>query len=194
MPRKAWVLLALAAVWAPNHLAAGEFFAKVNRTFRRNNCWPQPFYVPDRIAARSPFEVMIRNGWQVQNTLSDDHFDPETGALIGAGELKVRGILIDSPPEHREVFILRGKNPEDTANRQRSVEEYAARIMHPGERPQISQSLIRPRGTPAERIVDIDTRYSASAPDPRLTSTGGGGGGGSGGGSGGGGGGSGGGY
>jgi hypothetical protein len=174
MPRKAWVLLALAALWAPNHLAAGEFFSKIKRDFRRNNCWPQPFIIPDRIAARAPFEVMIRNGWQVQNTLSDEHFNPETGELIGAGELKVRGILVDSPPSHRDVFILRGKTPEDTANRQRSVEAYAARLLQHGENPQITQTLVRPRGTPAERIVDIDARYSASTPEPRLAPSSGG--------------------
>lgn len=194
MPRKAWILLAVAALWTPAQLGAGELFPKMRQVFRRNNCWPQPFVIPDRVAVRSPFVVMIQNGWQVQNTLSDEHFDPETGELIGAGELKVRGILIESPPERREVFILRGKNPQDTANRMHSVEGYAATIMHPGEHPKISESRVRPRGTPAERIVDIDSRYSASAPDPRLSSAGGSGGSSAGGGGGGGGGGSGGGY
>lgn len=175
MPKQGWILLAALAVWAPSDLTAGEWFPKIRRDFRRNNCWPQPFVVADRVAVRSPFQVMINNGWQVQNTLSDEHFDEETGALTGAGEMKVRGILIESPAEHRQVFILRGKNLEDTANRQRSVDEYAARILHPGERAQISESRVRPRGTPAERVVDIDSRYNASAPDPRLPSSGGGG-------------------
>ncbi|HUY91778.1 MAG TPA: hypothetical protein VMV10_23750 [Pirellulales bacterium] len=175
MPQKAWILLALLAIWGPNDLRAGELFSKIRRDFRRNNCWPQPFVVHDRIAVRSPFQVMIQNGWQVQNTLSDEHFDSETGELLGAGELKVRGILIESPPEHRQVFVLRGKNPQDTSHRQQSVDQYAASILHPGEHAQISESRVRPRGTPAERIVDIDARYSASAPDPRIPSSGGGG-------------------
>jgi hypothetical protein len=168
--------LTLLAVLAPGQLKADGWFPKMHRDFRRNNCWPQPFVIPDRIAVRSPFEVMINNGWQVQNTLSDEHFDPETGELIGAGELKVRGILIESPKNRRRVFVLRGKDPEDTARRERAVQEYAARILHPGERPEIAESSFRPRGTPAERIFDIDARYSASAPDPRLSPAGGGGG------------------
>lgn len=176
MHRKAWVLLALTAVLAPSQVHSGEFFSKMKRDFRRNNCWPQPFIVPDRMTVRSPFEVMIRNGWQVQNTLSDDHFDPETGRLSGAGELKVRGILLESPPAHRQVFVLRGKNPEDTASRQLSVQEYAATILHPGEMPQIAESHVRPRGSSAEYINNIGARYNASAPDPRLPSASGGGG------------------
>jgi hypothetical protein len=175
MLRRAWILLALLAASAPGYSKAEGWFPKVRRDFRRNNCWPQPFIVPDRIAVRSPFEVMINNGWQVQNTLSDEHFDPETGELIGAGELKVRGILVESPKGRRRVFVLRGKDPEDTARRERSVAEYAARVLHPGERPEIAEANFRPRGTPAERIFDIDARYSASAPDPRLSSSSGGG-------------------
>jgi hypothetical protein len=182
MPRKAWVWLTLLAAFAPGYAHAEGWFPKIRRDFRRNNCWPQPFNIPDRIAVRSPFEVMIDNGWQVQNTLSDEHFDPETGELIGAGELKVRSILIESPKGRRRVFVLRGKDPEDTVRRERSVQQYAARILHPGERPEIGEASFRPRGTPAERIFDIDSRYSASAPDPRLSPAGGGGGGGSGGG------------
>ena len=49
---------------------------------------------------------MINNGWRVQNTLGDDHFDADTGLLNEAGELKVREILAASPPEHRTVFVL----------------------------------------------------------------------------------------
>ena len=184
MHRNLWVLAALAVVLAPIQ-ARAEWFPKIRRDFRRNNCWPQPFIIPDRMAVRAPFEVMINNGWQVQNTLSDEHFDSETGELIGAGEMKVRGILIENPAGRRQVYILRGKNPEDTANRQRSVEQYAAKILHPGEIPQISESNIRPRGWSAEAINNIGARYNASAPDPRLSPAGGSGAGGSSGGAGG---------
>jgi hypothetical protein len=176
MRRNAWLLLTLAAVAAPSQAYAGEWFSWMRRDCRRNNCWPQPFNVPDRMAVRSPFEVMIRNGWQVQNTLSDEHFDPETGELIGAGELKARDILIEHPPGHRQIYVLRGKNPQDTANRQRSVAEFAQRVLHPGESPQISESYVRPRGWSAEYINNIGARYNASAPDPRLPSASGGGG------------------
>jgi hypothetical protein len=175
MPRKAWVLLTLLAVSVPCQANAEGWFTKARRDFRRNNCWPQPFIIPDRVAVRSPFEVMINNGWQVQNTLSDEHFDPETSELIGAGEMKIRGILVESPKEHRQVFVLRGRNPEDTARRQAAVREYAAQLVEAGEYPEIAESQTRPRGTPAERIFDIDSRYSASAPDPRLAPANGGG-------------------
>lgn len=176
MRRNAWVLLTLAAVAAPSQAYSGEWFSLMRRDCRRNNCWPQPFNVPDRMAVRSPFEVMIRNGWQVQNTLSDEHFDSETGELVGAGELKARDILIAHPRGHRQIYVLRGRSPQDTANRERSVAKFAQKILHPGERPQISESEVRPRGWSAEYINNIGARYNASAPDPRIPSSSGGGG------------------
>jgi hypothetical protein len=73
------------------------------RDFHRNNCWPDPFVVPDRVAVRAPINVMVAQGWKIQNTLGDHHFEGDTAKLTEAGELKVRAVIAQSPAtsEHR---------------------------------------------------------------------------------------------
>lgn len=187
--RSILVALATAFVLLPAP-AKAELFQRMKRDHRRNSCWPAPFLAPDRMAVRAPFAVMINNGWRTQNTLSDEHFDTETGMLNEAGKLKVRDILSYSPPEHRTVFVLQAHDEEMTAARNRSVNQFAARINTFSEGPMVAGTNIRPRGWPAENVSSIGTRFNASMPDPRLPAptTGGGAGGGGGGGSGGGGG------
>lgn len=148
--------------------AQAEWFKKAHRDYRRNVDWPQPFVVPDRIAARAPFGIMINNGWRTQNTLSDDHFDEESGVLNEAGELKVRDILTYAPIEHRTVYVLQARNPQLTDVRNRSVRRFASRLATPSEWPQVSSTKVRPRGWSAEYINTIGTRYNATTPDPRL--------------------------
>ncbi|HQU46230.1 MAG: hypothetical protein B7Z73_12045 [Planctomycetia bacterium 21-64-5] len=171
--------------------ADAQLFKRARRDAQRNKCWPAPFLVPDRMAARAPFAVMINNGWRTQNTLGDDHFDPTTGMLNEAGELKVRDILTYSPPEHRTVFVLQSHDEETTAARNQSVNELVSHIRTYAEGPLVAQTNIRPRVAPAEYINTIGTKFNETTPDPRLpaaTNTGMGGGGGGGGGAGGGGG------
>jgi hypothetical protein len=145
--------------------AEAQFFRKV---FRRNNCWPQPFIIPDRVAVRTPFAIQVNKGWSVQNTLHDEHFDTETGMLNEAGELKVRDILTESPVDHRTVYVLRARKPDLTAARHQSVAEFASKITENGEVPQIAETGVRPRTSPADYINTIGTRYAESTPDPRL--------------------------
>jgi uncharacterized membrane protein YgcG len=168
--------------------AHGELFKRMHRDYRRNNCWPAPFLVPDRMSVRAPFAVMINNGWRAQNTLGDDHFDAETGALNDAGKLKVREILTYSPPEHRTVYVLQAHQDELTAARRHSVGDFVSGLNAIAEGPLVSDTNIPPRGWPAENVSAIGTRFSATMPDPRLppATTGAGSAGGSGGGGGGG--------
>ena len=56
----------------------------VARDFARNNHWPEPFMYQDRDAVVRPFAVMIAKGWQVQNTLSEHHFQPDNSRLADA--------------------------------------------------------------------------------------------------------------
>ncbi|HUY32566.1 MAG TPA: hypothetical protein VMV69_07265 [Pirellulales bacterium] len=179
MRRFTWILLALAA-WFPQRAEAGNF----KKVFRRNNCWPQPFIITDRIAVRTTMAVQVNKGWCIQNTLHDEHFDPETGMLNEAGELKIRDILTENPADHRTVYVLRANKPALTAARHQSVGEFASKITENGEVPQIAETRIRPRTASADYINTIGTRYAQSTPDPRLpeatggssTSSGGGGG------------------
>ncbi|HWB13582.1 MAG TPA: hypothetical protein VG826_30435 [Pirellulales bacterium] len=162
-------LAALAAIVLalPGH-AHAELFKRMHRDYRRNNCWPSPFLVPDRVAVRAPFAVMINNGWRVQNTLGDEHFDSETGILNDAGRLKVRDILSYSPPQHRTVYILQATQDELTMARRRSVGEFVGSLHTVSEAPLVAETSLPPRGWPADSVSAIGTRFNATMPDPRL--------------------------
>lgn len=145
-----------------------ELFKKISRDFRRNNCWPAPFVYTDRAAVRAPFGMMIANGWRIQNTLSDQHFDLDSGVLNEAGELKVRDIVTEAPAEFRVVFVLRSTDPLTTAERLKSTEEAVQRFALPGETPQVAETSTRPRGASADYIDATGRKFRESTPEPRL--------------------------
>lgn len=69
------------------------------RDAQRNNAWPEAFVPGDRIRVREPFAIQIANAWQVENTLSDHHFDPQTGTkLTEAGKQEIAKILLQALP------------------------------------------------------------------------------------------------
>ncbi len=138
------------------------------RDFRRNNCWPDPFVVPDRVAVRAPFAVMVAQGWRIQNTLGEHHFEGDTAKLTEAGELKVRAILAQSPPEFRTVFVLRADDPKLTAERIDSTQQFVAKLSQDGAAPQVLETTEKPRGTPAYYIDEVTRRYQSTTPNPRL--------------------------
>lgn len=185
---RARVILAAVAVLVVGAAQAdAKLFERFRRDIQRNRCWPAPFLGPDRVAARAPFAIMINNGWRTQNTLADEHFDPDTGSLNEAGQLKVRGILSYSPPEHRTVFVLQAHDDEISAARNRSVNQFVSGLHGGAGGSLVAQTMLRPRDWPADYISTIGTRFHATTPDPRLPASTGGGMGGAGGGGGGGG-------
>jgi len=159
-----WILVAMAAALAPQ----GAEAQIVRKIFRRNNCWPQPFIIPDRVAVRTPFAIQAEKGWCVQNTLHDEHFDAETGMLNEAGELKVRDILYENPVDHRTIYVLRAAKPDLTGARHQSVAQFASKLTEDGESPQIAETRVRPRTTSADYINTVGNRYAETVPDPRL--------------------------
>jgi hypothetical protein len=138
------------------------------RDFHRNNCWPDPFIAPDRAAVRAPINVMVAQGWKVQNTLGDHHFEGDTAKLTEAGELKVRAILAQSPADFRTIFVLRADDPKLTADRIESTQHLATKLVQDGVPPQVVETTEKPRGTPAYYIDEVTRRYQSTTPDPRL--------------------------
>jgi hypothetical protein len=93
--------------------------------YHRNKNWPYPYNCPDRVAVREPFEMMTRNGWRRQNLLGPHFFNPHTNQLTVAGELQVRWIMTQAPPQFRQVFIERSIDPSITAERIAATRVYA---------------------------------------------------------------------
>ena len=52
-----------------------SFWHNVGVSAKRMNHYPEPFIYADREAAREPFRIMVHNGWQLQNTVLDAHFN-----------------------------------------------------------------------------------------------------------------------
>lgn len=140
----------------------------VRTDFHRNNEWPYTFVYADREAAFAPFEVMTYNGWRVQNTLGDHHFDAATGALTEAGRIKVQWIVTQAPEEYRTIYVQRAESSAVTVDRLEAVREVALAAAPEGMTPEIAETSIAPRGTPADYIDNVGRKYSDSMPAPRL--------------------------
>ena len=157
------------STWAHNpfHCLA-TFCHNVHRDWKRNNCWPEPFVCPDRQLVREPFITMVANGWQRQNTLSDDYFQPGTHVLTPAGKNKVRWILTEAPENHRILYVYRAIRPEDTAKRISEVQKLAQQFMPEGEPPTVLQTNIRAKGWPAQQVDHVNRKFIETMPPPRL--------------------------
>lgn len=150
------------------HADWNSFWTRFKLDRKRMNCWPEPFASVDRDLTRSPIERMVVKGWQRQCTLGHSHFHPETQMLTEAGELKVRSILTNSPPQHRQVYVLRGLRPEDSESRLDSVQQFVARAMPEQALPNIVPTDVEPSDWPADYVNEIDRKLEQSIPAPRL--------------------------
>ncbi len=144
------------------------FFTGVAKDTARRNCWPTPFIYPARQAAREPFANMVANGWEVQNMLTDGHFDVETGSLTPAGQAMVLRILNDTPQQHRGIFVHRARTPEETATHIHAVEQFVAQSVPPSEYPTVLESRRSADGYSAESYDVVRQKFLKALPDPKL--------------------------
>ncbi len=136
--------------------------------FKRNNCWPDPFVCPDRVTVRAPFNVMVQNGWQLQNTISDYHFEESTGELTVAGKNKVFWILNHAPKQHRVLYVQKSREPDVTVQRLQAVQALAGVYAPSGTMARVEPTINQPAGWTAERVGFVTQAFETSAPAPRL--------------------------
>jgi hypothetical protein len=139
----------------------------VVRDTKRRNCWPEPFVGPDRCTVRTPFCVMVANGWRRQNMLREYHFEPATGQLTEAGRLKVRWILTACPEQHRLIYVHTAERDEETSARIAAVQQLVAQIA-PNDLPPVMPTSISDDGWPADQVDLIGRKFQSSTPPPRL--------------------------
>ncbi len=144
------------------------FCDSVKTDFKRNNCWPEPFEGPDRATVRAPFYVMVHNGWQLQNTISNYHFDEATGELTVAGQNKVFWIVNHAPKYHRTVYVQMSRDPVVTAQRLQTVLAIAQSYSAPGSLAQVQPTIDEPPSWNADQVGFVNAAFEASAPPPRL--------------------------
>ena len=140
----------------------------IERGHRRNVEWPWPYICPDRVAAREPFEIMITNGWRRQNLLGGHHFDPLTHRLTTAGELQVRWIMTQAPPNRRQVFIERSIDPSITAERIAAARQFASEVTLDGQTPQVFETHLMAEGRPAGMVDMTNVKFMENMRVPAL--------------------------
>ncbi len=151
---------------------ADDFFSRLGhefcRDFERNNHWPEPFIYPDRDAAVQPFGVMIAKGWQVQNTLSENHFQADNSRLADAGVYKVQQILADPVAQRRMIFVQVAATPEQTTARIAAVRAAAAVMLPPGADVAVYPSGIQSRPWLGTEVLNIHAGYDKSRMPVKL--------------------------
>ena len=117
---------------------------------------------------RAPFVVMVYNGWQLENMISEHHFDETTGQLTEAGRNKIHWIQTQAPKQHRTVYVQQSREPTVTAQRIQLVQALAQRYAAPGTIAQVEPTVHEPVGWTAERVGLVSQAFQESAPAPRL--------------------------
>jgi len=107
---------------------------------------------------------MVNNGWRRQCLLGRHHFDAETGKLTRAGELKVRWILTQTPPNRRQIYIERAADTTTTEQRLATAQDYANGMTLEGGEAMVAATHIQSEGRPAavvdrERSLYIENRF-----------------------------------
>jgi hypothetical protein len=159
-------LLATASVATANEW--DDFWDSVQVDWHRNNQWPHPFTEADIAATNAPFAVMIANGWQRENLLGEEYFDDNSKQLTAAGRNRIRTILMQSPPEHRIIFVQRDLADEVTAKRLDVVQQAVAAVLPQGSLPDVLVSNMTSASRSAELVNAELKSYASSAPSARL--------------------------
>jgi hypothetical protein len=145
-----------------------SFTDSVVTDFKRNNCWPDPFLCPDRVTVRAPFNVMVHNGWQLQNTIGEHHFDDVTGELTEAAKNKIYWILTQAPKQHRIVYVQESREMDITVQRLQAVQALAANYAPEGTLARVETTKKQINGWTAEQVGYVSESFAASAPAPQL--------------------------
>ncbi|WP_442481624.1 hypothetical protein [Aeoliella sp. SH292] len=144
--------------------------------YHANALWPYPYVCADRVWAREPFEIMTANGWRQQNLLGGHYFDPETGKLTRAGELKVYWILTQSPPNRRQIFVEQSMDAAVTQDRIAQAQSYASSLPVDSASALVQQTVVPSPARPAsmvdaERNSFIQSRLPAVLPANTTTTS-----------------------
>jgi hypothetical protein len=133
-----------------------------------NAMWPWPYVCPDRIAVNEPFCIMVNNGWRRENLLGAHYFNPNTNQLNAAGELRVRWIMTQEPPQRRNIFVERELNANVNSQRTAAVREYATKFTVDNQPPQVAETNLMSEGRPATIVDFTNTKFQQSMPTPVL--------------------------
>jgi len=150
----------------------GGHFARAyeqhNLIYQRNQAWPKPFICWDRAAYFNTWNQMYTSGLAGECTLSDAHFDSETGKLNPMGERKIEVIFRNLPETHRGVLIAESRDP-NLNNQRLEVARNAVRQWYgEGYASQVALTGRVPEPASGARVYGVNTSYQASLPVPTI--------------------------
>ncbi|MCA9230344.1 MAG: hypothetical protein KDA57_06820 [Planctomycetales bacterium] len=135
---------------------------------RANQMWPAQYIPAARRSVYCAHEAMINNGWRRQNLLGTYHFDSETGELTEAGKLKVKWILSQTPQHRRSIFVERGADLANTADRVAAVQNWAASLSPSVGTIDVNDTHIVAEGHPAGTVDHIFVGFQTNQRPPVL--------------------------
>lgn len=144
-----------------------EYWHQCHTDKLRNNAWPQPFRSLDANATQAPFEIMKVKGWQEFNTLSHAFFDG-SNQLTDAGALKLKQVVLQSPPNHRALYVVKADTQDQTASRVEAVQIAVSSILPTGELPPIFVTDIEPATSSGAYQTRVNRALILTTPNPRL--------------------------
>jgi hypothetical protein len=140
--------------------------------FERNQAWPKPFACWDRTAYLSIWQQMYTSGLAYECTLSDNHFDPETGRLNRMGERKLQTVMQNHPEWQRGLLVAQNRDPATNQLRMESVRNTVRQWYGDEIASQVAFTSIVPEPASGAKIQAINIGYGASLPPPTINQSG----------------------
>jgi hypothetical protein len=158
---------------APSHGGShlSRAYEQHNLMYQRNQAWPKPFICWDRAAYFNTWNQMYTAGLAGECTLSDAHFDPQTGNLNKMGERKIEVIFRNLPESHRGVLIAESRD-QNLNNHRMEVARNAVREWY-GEAyaAQVALTGRVPEPASGAKVYAVNTRYQANLPSPTINNS-----------------------
>lgn len=154
-------------LWPPYARPTGEH-QECSAGFHANHYWPYPYMCRDRAAVHQVLDLQTANGWMMETTLYDYHFDPETNRLTKAGELQLQWILHQVPPQHRAAYVQLTADPVSDRQRLAHVRETALALVGAENLPPVYARYATPNGRPAREINAVRQMELVTQPAPRI--------------------------
>lgn len=148
-----------------------QFWHSMHIGYHRNNAWPQPFVEADAMQVVAPFEIMKRNGWRKHNTIGHELFRKGDSALLAAGQRRLHWIATQAPEARRQVFVLRGRDQQETDARVAAVQQKLKQIGPHSRPPEVFVTDIEPSTASGAWATKINRDWLEQMAAPRLPST-----------------------
>jgi hypothetical protein len=152
--------------------AGGPRQYSLSDSYHDNRIWPRQYVAPSRRGICQAFELQAANGWRLHNLLGKYHFDQQGIELSEAGKLKVQWILTQAPQHRRTIFVERGVDVSQTAERISSVQELASNVA--AGPVDVQETLLHDEGRPAATVDAMFTGFRANSLPPVLPPSSGG--------------------